>query len=241
MLVHGVKIIKEGYWWVQAKDCINTNPKLNAAELHRSHNSSDFSGIPTLLKKTAKQNGIYLDIGAAYGMTSIPLHKHFKDIYCFEPMPVTYTCLTLNKEAYSNIHCFNYAVSDKHGTVDAFFNTTHAMVSCLADTDGTPLLKRNDFHGKNYTKLKVPTITLDDFFPTLHVDCIKIDVENHELAVLQGAEQLLRRSKAVVIVESFNDDINSKYDHPALVDEFMTHIGYQRKGHQGRNNMIYKN
>jgi hypothetical protein len=51
---------------------------------------------------------------------------------------------------------------------------------------------------------------------------VKIDVEGHELEVLRGAEQTLRRNRATILVEV-------KPPNRAAVADFLAGLGYERR------------
>lgn len=61
--------------------------------------------------------------------------------------------------------------------------------------------------------IKVPSLRLDDFpiIPTI----IKMDVEEHDLEAVKGAEQMLRKYKPILMVEC---DTSM---------EFLTNLGYK--------------
>lgn len=62
---------------------------------------------------------------------------------------------------------------------------------------------------------------LDDIFTaTGRRVAVKIDVEGHELPVLQGMEQCLRTNDCVILVEVFEKSIPE-------VDGFLRGLGYQ--------------
>ncbi|NJK60330.1 MAG: FkbM family methyltransferase [Oscillatoriales cyanobacterium SM2_1_8] len=53
--------------------------------------------------------------------------------------------------------------------------------------------------------LTVPAIALDDLpelYGLTHVDILKLDAEGHELAVLRGAQELVRRFRPVILYEN---------------------------------------
>lgn len=71
-------------------------------------------------------------------------------------------------------------------------------------------------------RVSVETVRLDDQ-PHRNVGFIKIDVEGHELEVLEGAEQLIRRDHPVLLVEII--DWNGNHPWRESVLRF-THLGY---------------
>lgn len=65
----------------------------------------------------------------------------------------------------------------------------------------------------------VPTIRLDDFceeYAIDRIDLLKIDVQGHEAAVLEGAERLLSAGRVGVILFELNWAHNSRRECPAL-------------------------
>jgi FkbM family methyltransferase len=72
--------------------------------------------------------------------------------------------------------------------------------------------------GHDFLELEVPTVRLDDL-ELQDVRLMKIDVERHEMAVLEGARQTLARSRPVIILEL--DDGNR-----AAIEGFARELGY---------------
>jgi FkbM family methyltransferase len=59
----------------------------------------------------------------------------------------------------------------------------------------------NDLNGMAVARVEVPCVTLDEKV-TEPVGFIKVDVEGHELAVLQGAKGILQRDHPVILIEA---------------------------------------
>ena len=72
--------------------------------------------------------------------------------------------------------------------------------------------------------MEVPVRTLDSFGLT-SVGFIKIDVEGHELAVLQGACKTIALSHPILMVE-----VEDRHRHDAVhtVEEFLSDFGYSK-------------
>ena len=104
-----------------------------------------------------------------------------------------------------NIELMNIAVSNRCGTTE--FN-----VSQNSDYSGLIPTKSALEFGPSQP-IKLETDTLDNLIPkSLPVDFIKIDVEGAELWVLEGAKELLKRCRPVVVFEfeSHANDYNVK-------------------------------
>ena len=72
----------------------------------------------------------------------------------------------------------------------------------------------------------MPVTTLDDFFAgrSLQPNFLKIDVEGHELAVLQGARQTLKKHRPTILVEC---EARHRPDGDVRpVFEFLQSLGY---------------
>ncbi|RZK01819.1 MAG: hypothetical protein EOO43_23790, partial [Flavobacterium sp.] len=64
-----------------------------------------------------------------------------------------------------------------------------------------------DFNGTNLTVERCPSITLDKYCEgkIAEVDFLKIDIEGHELAALEGATELLKDGRIKLIQFEFNE------------------------------------
>ena len=135
----------------------------------------------------------FLDIGAHFGIFSISagrrLGPHGK-IFSFEPCPSTratmHEFLRLNPVE-TPIEVREEAVWNVSGTERLYFSE--------APGDAANTMFRDQQH---QTESHVKTISLDDFatsFSWLQIDCLKIDAEGAELAILRGGRTLLTQQQ----------------------------------------------
>lgn len=126
--------------------------------------------------------GVILDIGANIGLNSIMFSK-YTDVHAFEP--VFYDILSDNVKGLP-VHVYPFALSNCKGSKEIFI-------------DGA-----TSFHTTGTVSKVVDMECLDDI---VHdpVAFMKIDVENHEYEVLQGAKELIMKNKPVICVETFGD------------------------------------
>lgn len=127
-----------------------------------------------------------VDIGAHVGLWTKELVKHFQFVMAFEPNPIVADLWRWNVTA-KNAHLRQVALGKAEASVGLKLydgHSGHTQVSGAGD---------------------VPMNTLDSF-GFVDVDLIKIDVEGHELAVVEGAIETLKRCRPVMVVEQKGED-----------------------------------
>jgi FkbM family methyltransferase len=73
----------------------------------------------------------------------------------------------------------------------------------------------------------VDAVTVDDMVEKFGVPThIKVDVEGHELAVLHGARETLRRHSPVLFLELHNEMVASDERNPGDILDELAHLGY---------------
>ena len=148
-----------------------------------------------------KENPIFLDIGAYFGVYSFLMLKTgvFHRIVAFEADAHNFAQLQANmflNHATHAISAQNLAVSDQNGTVHILDSTKHP----LGNRGGTGLALP-DHEGD---KFETRAITIDSHLDLRGADiAIKIDIEGHEPAALMGMEQTLRANRVLLQVEAY--------------------------------------
>jgi len=208
---------KVGDFWLPDRDRY-ANPKLLKSRVELYHYQY------LKLKKHIRHTDLYVDIGANFGHTSIPFADMFKEIYCFEITPSNYECLVKNTEPYKNIKCFPLGLSDSIKEVEVMEYPTAGSVNTIVDTR----LARSE-RGKAVKRTVVP---LDDILPYQVAGLIKIDVEGHEVQVIEGAKEFIARSRGVAHIES----VDTKEE----VKEAMFKLGWKYILRDGFHDLIFK-
>jgi FkbM family methyltransferase len=148
-------------------------------------------------KKYIKPNSNIIEVGAHIGTHCIPLSKLTEGyVIAFEMQRFIYQMLNTNiilNNRY-NIITYKEAVSNQNdmiyvGEIDYSgkgMNSGNVKIQQLILEKGFP----------------IPRVTLDQRLKDLmNIDLIKIDVECHELEVLQGAMEIIKKNKPVIVTE----------------------------------------
>jgi len=152
-----------------------------------------------------KDSGWFFDVGANVGLYTWEVRKvcPTRKILAFEPDPENIKLLekTLRGANLQNVEICKYALSNQLAEVSFFQDNLTSATGCVAGKD-KPWIEQ--YLNGSANEIRVKTETLDsilrkDRTPSL----IKIDVEGHEVEVLQGARNTIREAKPMMIIESF--------------------------------------
>jgi len=152
-------------------------------------------------KQFCHSDRIFLDIGAHTGTYSISLAEHCREVYSFEPQRATYyaLCGGVALSNIRNIVCCNVGLGS---TQQVGYQLLH-----IVSEDGGGSTVHQPASGILATEtIEIRTL---DSFELSNVGFIKMDVEENELFVLQGATKTLERSGFPPIVFESNIDTNT--------------------------------
>lgn len=149
----------------------------------------------------------FLDIGAHIGSIFSAVHHANGDIECaaVEADPDKAAWLT-RAFPYCRIECC--AVGDAEGPV-TFHRAEKSGYNSLAKIDGAS------------GTIQVQMKRLDDIFPSETFDTVKIDIEGAELGALRGGENLIDRSRPVIMFESTGTRKNSLGYSPEMLFDWL--------------------
>ncbi|HEX5210693.1 MAG TPA: FkbM family methyltransferase [Pseudolabrys sp.] len=170
-----------------------------------------------LLRYIVPRDGIAVDIGANFGVYSRELARLTDTVHAFEPSKSMADML--RRTAPRNVVVHETALSDHAG--EAALRTPEGAdgpVYSLASIEPNPGGMTEPF-----VSVDVPLARLDSVLRE-HVGFVKIDVEGHELKVLEGARGLLERSKPIFLVEA---EERHRRGAVASVCEFFRRYGYR--------------
>jgi FkbM family methyltransferase len=153
---------------------------------------------------TVAHNDIFVDVGAHIGTYTIPIAKKAQKVIAFEPNKYTFDLLTKNISLnhLTNIVAYNLAASKKEGSLSFTYEDLPSWSRIIDGDQSTNVTVRENAKGHDNNIHLVNTIDLDSvLLKEDRVDWIKIDVEGHEMDVLEGAMQTIRIHKPKIVTE----------------------------------------
>jgi FkbM family methyltransferase len=166
-----------------------------------------------------KDDTIFLDIGANIGFFTLKIGKRLGPrgkVYAFEPHPRIYELLQRN--VYVNglsklVTCFKLALSDK--------NTTETLRYPIGHLGGGQL-GPGEILG--HTAVDAELRRLDDLLGAdFRCDLVKIDVEGHEIGVLDGMKNIVLNSPQIkILFEKLDPNAGTE----AALEAYFSELGF---------------
>ncbi len=158
-------------------------------------------GTVSVLQDFLTAGDVFVDVGANIGFLSLVGAKAVGKtgkVYCFEPVPSTYTILEENKRInnFQQMELHQFALGNKTEKVQIYAEDENR--------GGASIVNHVSEKGIKIEVKKLEKINLSD-----KINVIKIDVEGLELDVLKGAEKILRKDQPKLIIEYSVDRNNS--------------------------------
>ena len=166
--------------------------------LNKEYEQDAVNFLESEMRKNLFSN--FLDIGANSGYYSFYFAKEFTNlkIHAFEPNVDAYNKFlkTILKNSFKNIEISNFGLSNINEKIKMITWFKHG----IAKTNSTILDKSHDT--KN-SKIFEANLRIGDEVIDLAEKkiLIKIDVEGHELSVLDGLKVLLNKNKCMILIE----------------------------------------
>lgn len=178
--------------------------------LKRDKNEKDFFAFLKLIP----ENTSVLDIGANIGIMTVHLSRSIKGVkvYSFEPMPNNIEAFkrVVNYFKLKNVQLFEIALGNTEGEVEMVMPViSNVRMQGLSHVVHDSILENNI--GERF---RVPLKMLDKMDELMkepkRISAIKIDVENFEFFVLDGAKELIAKNKPVVYAELWENENREK-------------------------------
>lgn len=140
---------------------------------------------------------LVFDVGANTGAYSLEVLRCLGSdthVYCFEPSCETYQLLCDALGNYGNVECLNFALGQTEELRTLYYYEGQSGLASLYDR----FALSGSASGNGYAKKREEQIhvkTIDWFCDSRgidHIALLKLDVEGHELKVLQGAQRLIQ-------------------------------------------------
>ena len=183
-----------------------------------------------ILDKVIDKNLESVDVGVYRGVYTYQLSKISKHVHGFEPNPLIFSYLNKNlKKLAKNITLYENALSDVSVTtnlkVPKRFNTLNKKnYEEMYKLGAATIHEKNLLNSEDFTTFKIKTKKLDDILVNNNIGFIKIDVEGHEENVLNGAIEIIKRNKPVLLVEI--EEKHSKKNVKESIN-FINSLGYK--------------
>jgi FkbM family methyltransferase len=131
------------------------------------------------------------DVGAHIGLTAIEFSDEFPQatVYAFEPHPGNFARMKSNLVGKPEVKLFQRGLGSEAGELPFHFDPEH------------PSMARVAAHGEPVTDT-IPVDTVDSFCAAngiQSIDLMKIDVEGHEIPVLEGAVKMLSEGRIAIL------------------------------------------
>ncbi len=170
------------------------------------------------------------DVGANVGQSIQAYRALFPDcsIRAFEPNPATFEPLRAAHGAADGVTLEPIGLADRDGRLPFYATRVPEVASLLKPADR--LVRLSTEHKYDYELIEVSCCTLDGYCQRNGIDQIdiaKLDVQGNELAVLQGASNMLRNGAIsllyleIIIAESYD-----RQSGMAPILNLMTEHGY---------------
>lgn len=170
-----------------------------------------------LLEFLCRRDQDAIDVGANDGSYVHYMRRHARRVVAYEPMP--HLAAALRAKFPASVRIEGIALSDNNGTVELRMPVVDGV---LVEGCSTLSFDASATYAA-YQSVEVPATRLDDIYQD-QVGFIKIDVEGHEQAVLDGARETIRRCMPRLLIE-----IDERLS-PGGIDRtrsYFTELGYR--------------
>jgi FkbM family methyltransferase len=150
-------------------------------------------------------NGCFFDVGSNVGLYiwEVKRTSPSRTVFAFEPDPKNFELLTMTRNInnFYNLNLHSTALSNKNIKVSFSQDPITSATGCISGDEKSWI---EQYLNGQSNQITVNSVTLDSVsYDKNYPSLIKIDVEGHEIEVLEGSNDTLNQSKPMLIIESF--------------------------------------
>ena len=191
-----IKLSSGRRMWVQLPDVVSVNLAYEGAYEPEG---------ALMMEHVLHPGSVFFDVGAHYGLNTLHAYDLLQGdgkIVAFEPTPQTRRLLQKNCHELTDIVTIDDRVVSQYSGQElelTVFDPRYSGCNSLEN----PRIPPEKLANLHKTTLPVTSVNLDDYCAGtgIYPDVIKLDIENHEMAALQGAIQLLKTHCPNIIME----------------------------------------
>jgi FkbM family methyltransferase len=178
-----------------------------------------------------------LDIGSNIGFWSVELCNKFKHVYAFEPHPENNECYKKNLNQYNNYTLYEIAVSNVSNKILELYVSPdecgNASLNNFGVMEGTTNRK---IEAVSLKTISVKVEKIDDY-NLKDIGFIKVDCQNHEQEVVEGAIQTIDKYSPVLCLEL---PVRNKkeIDYRNNMIEYLKKYNYILRGSSGKETLF---
>jgi len=215
------RVVNSNYSQTNTKIFVHNAGEIVSDKMVNTNNFFEINFLDYIAKKYNNQTGI-LDIGANIGNHSLFFAKFLncEMVYSFEPFPRNLSLLKQNLHNFTHkSKIFEIALSNKEGTMPLY--------NSQAGNFGGFSLHSYSNGSSFVVNPSINVITLDSLNLD-NISMIKIDVENHENEVLEGAKQTILRNKPIIFIENLFHGFPNVCPDPNPHQKIFNELNYKR-------------
>jgi FkbM family methyltransferase len=181
-------------------------------------------GVVEVIRQALRDGEIesFWDVGANIGFYSwlVKTLRPTVQVQAFEPDPnnVALMRATISGARLEGIALHEIALGDRIGVTQFTFDDVSGLAGCVTESDQYSLA-RTTYGSAREAEVTISTIDEIRSQQNRRISLMKIDVEGHEAAVIQGALKTLAADHPTVVIECLSETL-------PIVTELLTGVGY---------------
>jgi FkbM family methyltransferase len=216
------RIVNSTYGQTNTEIFIHSEGEIIGDHMVKKNDFFEIKFLDYVCKNYNTQSGI-LDIGANIGNHSLFFAKFLncETVYSFEPFPRNLLLLKKNMQNFTHkSKIYEIALSNKEGTMPLYNSQADNFggFSLHSYSNGTSFIVNSSIN-----VITLDSLNLDN------ISMIKIDVENHENEVLEGAKQTILRNKPIIFIENLFHGYPKVCPDPNPHQKIFDELNYQKK------------